>query len=478
MKKRVYFAGKIAKNGWRQEIVDLRGRMDLIHNDMEDYILEGLSIDEHFQYNGPYFIGCDHGSFHFSNSHGIGAGRKTISCCPDLTPMTRKEVFDCCKLLIDRSDVVFCYLDGSDAYGTFFEIGYAHSQNIPVYLYYDCSLKKEVINDLWFVLEGAKVKQAVTSAKEGFELFKESLYPMKTETEKRVESVPAREELITSAQANYLIGLANQTLYYFSQFYDQTFRISDPYLEDLTKKEASFCIGTLKTFLNYFDGFNRRKNVASLTTFCENMKPESFLNVFSDDMKEKLEGVQGLIPELATYSVEEIFEAQINHRLQNNPIYRFELLEEPASLPQKIQDRENSAQELLKTAVKSRNRKKIEPELFVYALNRRVLLQKIGDFVSHQVVKTASGLSTPEMLNQMNRHQLAKKFLTTPYVNDYVSSEDFSSSLFLNELAYYIDRAIPRSYAKYYLKLEYGPSRYDVDAEKFGLVYLIDCLES
>ena len=58
---KVYFAGKVTKNGWRQEIIDLRSEVNwALHWDdqsLETLIQNGIEVNDQVIYNGPYVFG-------------------------------------------------------------------------------------------------------------------------------------------------------------------------------------------------------------------------------------------------------------------------------------------------------------------------------------------------------------------------------------------------------------------------------------
>lgn len=144
----IYLAGKISKNDWRHQIVNgLRrvsrsffGYSDI--NEIKWPILKN-SIFKYFHYTGPYFIGCDHGCFHDSHSHGWA---NEGDCGDTASEDSYYAVYELCKTAIHNSDLVFAWIDSTESYGTFAEIGYA------------AGLKKTIVTafeknipDLWFI---------------------------------------------------------------------------------------------------------------------------------------------------------------------------------------------------------------------------------------------------------------------------------------------------------------------------------------
>lgn len=150
----IYLAGKIEKNGWREEIVGYRC------NDMHggDYSKQEL-IDHCFRYNngtiitGPWFLACDHGCYHGDNSHGLGINQLG---CPDANGdiFSEKEVYDICIEQIDHSDIVFAYINDKTCYGSIYEIAYAYAVGKCVIIIFD---NEELMSDMWFMCQGAHI---------------------------------------------------------------------------------------------------------------------------------------------------------------------------------------------------------------------------------------------------------------------------------------------------------------------------------
>lgn len=120
---RVYFAGKITKNDWRD---DLPSRSRGEPPSPEDH-LQSPAFDPTYEIDngdfidiGPFFIACDHGCSHGPNNHGVAVG------CAD------GDVFDRAALVVDvsmkrvaRCDLFYAFVNAATAYGTLVEIGYA-----------------------------------------------------------------------------------------------------------------------------------------------------------------------------------------------------------------------------------------------------------------------------------------------------------------------------------------------------------------
>lgn len=132
---KVYLAGKIRKHCWRHTLVSgLRNH----------HWTDGPLNQDDFLFIGPFFVSCDHGCYHKPNKHGNGVG-----CTPDLDT-TKKSVVRLCLKAIDEADLVFCYVDAKDCYGTIAEIGYAHARKKRIVI----ALAPEVAgikeNEFWF----------------------------------------------------------------------------------------------------------------------------------------------------------------------------------------------------------------------------------------------------------------------------------------------------------------------------------------
>lgn len=143
---RVYLAGKISKHDWRHSLFPLR-HVELTYDREHDRVVsrERLNHDG-FEYAGPYFLGDDHGCFHGPGQHGIidpgWADGHSMSDRDFPQVLSRRTVSQSCLAWIADADVVFCWLEGVDAYGTLVELGYAHARGIPIYVATDGEVLK------------------------------------------------------------------------------------------------------------------------------------------------------------------------------------------------------------------------------------------------------------------------------------------------------------------------------------------------
>lgn len=137
----VYLAGKIRKNCWRHSLV--AGLRDHHWN-------FGPLKQDDFVYVGPFFVGCDHGCYHQVSSHGNGSG------CTHNQESSQPCVAELCRTAIRKADLLFCYLDSADCYGTIAEIERAHVYGVPAVIAFAPNIATAKLNDFWFVCTVAK----------------------------------------------------------------------------------------------------------------------------------------------------------------------------------------------------------------------------------------------------------------------------------------------------------------------------------
>lgn len=165
---RVYLAGKIGKNDWRHDLFpELRNiirsndvdemdgwKSSWFNHDAPIIDLDNLTLLSSFSgfpeadgllYGGPFFVGCDHGCLHGTGTHGqTSVGTHGGMCSGG---MSRSRVPESCLGLLKDSDYVFCWLDSFDAYGSLFELGFAHALGKPIFLAMPQNLPSD---DFWF----------------------------------------------------------------------------------------------------------------------------------------------------------------------------------------------------------------------------------------------------------------------------------------------------------------------------------------
>lgn len=163
----IYLAGKVSLGDWRHDVVkDLRQVcMDFLEDQTTEWPILENSIGEVHSYSGPYFISCDHGCSHGPGTHGYGIN----PCMGEYAPMDyddeddfkqfeeaittrRRLIVARCEQAIERSNIIFAWIDDLTAFGTIFELGYAASHQIPVYLAISNKDKLEISKNLWFAI--------------------------------------------------------------------------------------------------------------------------------------------------------------------------------------------------------------------------------------------------------------------------------------------------------------------------------------
>ena len=133
MKPRIYFAGKIAANCWRHDLVpQLRGWQPT----------DGPIHCGSFTYTGPFFVSCDHKCRHADATHGVLG----IGCEPEIEE-NRDSVFGENQAALQSSSRVFAYIGANDCYGTLVELGWAARAGIPVFIVFAPSVDHE---DFWY----------------------------------------------------------------------------------------------------------------------------------------------------------------------------------------------------------------------------------------------------------------------------------------------------------------------------------------
>jgi hypothetical protein len=142
---KIYLAGKISKNCWRKQLVP-----DLRDMRWADGPLDCVS----FNYVGPFFVGCDHGCYHGSNTHGnlplMGTCNEINGTAEFLRRLHQENLRKTCMKAIDDCDILFAYIDEHKCYGTISEIEYAVNINKIVIVNFAPSIASESKNDFWF----------------------------------------------------------------------------------------------------------------------------------------------------------------------------------------------------------------------------------------------------------------------------------------------------------------------------------------
>lgn len=309
---KVYFAGKVTKNGWREEIIKLSEKIQQ-NKSVKSYREAGVPIGDGYIYNGPYMKSCNHGGFHGKGTHGVGVGLKKTSCCGNKEVLQRRELFNLCMSLVDSSDAIFCYIDDVEAYGTMFELGYAYSKGIPTFVYLSDELDEDYQDDLWFSLAKATQVKKVSSPSEAFEdfkiVFERRRKSLITEKEYEYEA----QSVITAKQMGYLMRITsrlekflNYLEDYESEKDDFIVKYKNYTIGHFSKELASSCIGSL----NGLD-----KELISLRVKYDS-KPEEWVKSLSLEQRElifgletqrKLRYAQKSIKELEKFDIPKLF---------------------------------------------------------------------------------------------------------------------------------------------------------------------------
>lgn len=163
--KKVYFAGKINQHDWRHSLFNTLRIEDEYYYEKDGFI-----------YNGPYFISCDHGCNHGNNTHGRGVGLEDRVCrAGDLDSDNyeehKKEVTKKCINWINKSDIIFVWVDKPDIYGTLVEIGIAKQMGKFIFIAF--KEDEKFINDMWFASTLANYSVKVKDYNEAWNIFTE-----------------------------------------------------------------------------------------------------------------------------------------------------------------------------------------------------------------------------------------------------------------------------------------------------------------
>ena len=146
----VYLAGKISKNDWRVPIVGYRCNNLYGGDKIENY---NVKYNNDIIITGPWFLSCDHGCYHGDNSHGLGICQ--LGCNEaNGDYYSERDVYDICLRQIDKSDIVFAYINDDTCYGTIFEIAHAISIGKRVLVIFG---NERLMSNMWFLCQGADI---------------------------------------------------------------------------------------------------------------------------------------------------------------------------------------------------------------------------------------------------------------------------------------------------------------------------------
>lgn len=144
---RVYLAGKISKNDWRNKLVyQLKG---IVPEEWWETVSLPMS-HRGFEYVGPFFVSCDHGCAHGSNQHGA----KESCFDGDGGGISHADVLGKGFSGVRACDLFIAWV-GSDfksAYGTITEIGMASALGKPIVIIREAGLADAAISDAWYPL--------------------------------------------------------------------------------------------------------------------------------------------------------------------------------------------------------------------------------------------------------------------------------------------------------------------------------------
>ena len=196
---KVYFAGKI-ETAWRDE---LEIKEEVYRYEVENgkvlkpkFNKEDLAIEKFtgLYYHGPYLyreLYPDEMKDWDCSYHGLGNDQEY--------GLPNKGIFNLCLDSLMDSDVVFCYLNGDEPYGTIFELGVAFAKEIPVYLYIEKdSINESSLPEMWFAMESATQCVYVDNVAQA-----------------KADFVQKNAQRLTTKQKNYLDNLIKDFLFYW-----------------------------------------------------------------------------------------------------------------------------------------------------------------------------------------------------------------------------------------------------------------------
>lgn len=112
-------------------------------------------------------------------------------------------------------------------------------------------------------------------------------------------------------------------------------------------------------------------------------------------------------------------------------------------------------------------------QIFDYLPEKFRFTIKLGQIISHEIVKKSVRNHTPrepEEINQFDRFELAKDALSK-MPKDYLVG-NYEKKELIMDMAFYIDKRIPQAYAKWKtLDHSKGPTQMKINAADFGLRY-------
>jgi len=166
----VYLAGKITGDNWRDKIVENLSVVRLgSFEDVEDFghkwpVHHGgivLNDGRNLDYAGPYRV-TESGHSNGWAKHAFGQDHDPASL---YNAVTSPEVPRFCCESIDRSDLIFAWVDSLDCYGTLVEVGYAAASGKLILV-----AGPRFFPELWFIYSlASRVTFVFGDAADGFE---------------------------------------------------------------------------------------------------------------------------------------------------------------------------------------------------------------------------------------------------------------------------------------------------------------------
>jgi hypothetical protein len=150
---KIYLAGAVSQNGWRTKLV-AGAELDAsqLPDDREWPVLEHAIFGE-YDYVGPFLYGCDHGCYH--GTHGMAPSEK--GCC-GRGGFERAEIVRRCLDAVRRADLVFCWLEAPEDYGSMIEVGFALALGMQVAI---GAAAAELAESHWFASSASSLAMAV-----------------------------------------------------------------------------------------------------------------------------------------------------------------------------------------------------------------------------------------------------------------------------------------------------------------------------
>ena len=178
---KIYLAGKVSKNGWRTGLV---GRQNINASDNSKWQPRVNAIFGLHDYVGPFLYGCNHGCFHGDGTHGL---QSPIGCGCDADGdggYSCREIVVNCLAAVHRADLVFCWLEAPEDYGSMVEVGYALALKIPTVM--AAETESDLIDSHWFAVTASSLVTAATPA-EALRLAIAKLQPLRDPSSLKID---------------------------------------------------------------------------------------------------------------------------------------------------------------------------------------------------------------------------------------------------------------------------------------------------